>query len=337
MKRLISLQRARQRWALLAGGLLLVGCGGGTAAAVSGGPSATSARFATSPTSAGRINPRAVPLGDGYVSTRPRVGYVDSCVTHFGGGGAAVQGPWINSNNKTWNYKAKLAVNGSVSWPNASYKVTASGGKRKFKFNDLPISHTTGVFPIASSDPAHKYDQNPNHIAAQSLSWSLPRRPKRASSSSCTPLGPIGVLKDGVVFYNALDAQGRDAGAHEVLDRCAGHPDPSSSYHHHDIPPCILNKTRNGRSTLVGYALDGFGIYVQKNKHGVMPGNRQLDACHGKTSRVMWNGKLTRVYHYVATLEYPYTVGCFRGKPISVGRGGGPGGGGPPGGGPPSP
>jgi hypothetical protein len=49
----------------------------------------------------------------------------------------------------------------------------------------------------------------------------------------------------------------------------------------------------------------------------------------------MWNGKLTRIYHYIATLEYPYTVGCFRGTPISSGHGGGgaglPGGGGPPG------
>ena len=331
-----------RRWFLLSC-VLIAGCGGGTAAAVDGGAAAgggspaTAARYATSPTSAGRINPRAVPLGDGYLSTRPRVGYVDSCVTHFGSaGGAATAGPWINSKNKTWNYKAKLAVNGSVAWPSASYKVTTSGGKRKFVFNDLPINHTTGVFPIAASDPAHRYDQNPNHIAAQHLSWSLTRHPRRAGKTSCSPLGPIGVLEDGVVLYNALDAQGRDAGAHEVLDRCAGHPDPSSTYHHHDVPPCILRRTRNGRSTLVGYAIDGFGIYVQKDKHGAMPTNRQLDACHGKTSRVLWNGRMRRIYHYVATLEYPYTIGCFRGKPITIAHGGAPpGGGSPPGGGGP--
>jgi hypothetical protein len=28
---------------------------------------------------------------------------------------------------------------------------------------------------------------------------------------------------------------------------------------------------------------------------------------------VLWNGKPTRIYHYVATAEYPYTLGCFRG------------------------
>ncbi len=44
---------------------------------------------------------------------------------------------------------------------------------------------------------------------------------------------------------------------------------------------------------------------------------------------------MTRIYHYVATLEYPYTVGCFHGTAISSGHTGSPGGGGPPGGGPP--
>jgi hypothetical protein len=312
----------------------------------SSAPNASAARYATSPASPGAINPRAVPLGDGYLSTGPKVGYVDSCVTHFGGaGGAQVNGPWIDTKHRTWNYVTKLAVNGAVRWPSASYKLTLAGGKRIVTFNDLPINHRTGVFPIASSDPAYHYDRNPNHIAAQSFSWSLPRSPHRAAKPSCTPLGPIGVLRDGVVLYDALDAQGRDAGAHEVLDRCAGHPDPSDTYHHHDVPPCVLDKTRKGRSTLVGYALDGFGIYVQRNARGVMPANTQLDACHGETSSVPWNGRTVRVYHYVATLEYPYTVGCFRGAPISSahaagepqgGASGLPGGpSGPPGGAPP--
>ncbi len=28
---------------------------------------------------------------------------------------------------------------------------------------------------------------------------------------------------------------------------------------------------------------------------------------------VVFNGKRQRIYHYVATADYPYTVGCFRG------------------------
>jgi hypothetical protein len=277
-------------------------------------------RYAATPTSKGPVNPAAVPLGDGYVSTRPRVGYVDSCITHFGVGGAKVNGPWIDTRTKTWDYRTKLAVNGHVSWPDGYYRVTTQAGKRVIRFNDLPIDHTTGVFPIQRSDPAYKYDQNGNHIAVQTTTWRLALNPKRARKASCTNGGPIGVLKDGVILFNALDGEGRDAGAHEVLDLCAGHPDPSDTYHHHDIPPCILNKVPKLTTRLVGYALDGYGIYVVKNAKGQLPTNTQLDGCHGTVSRVLWNGRRRRIYHYVATLEYPYTVGCFRGTPIPVKR-----------------
>ena len=286
--------------------------------------------YATTPVSAGAINLKAVPLGDGYVSTTPKVGYVDSCVTSFGGiGGAMVDGPWIDTSARTWDATTKLAVNGAVKWPAASYRVMVSGGRRLIAFNDLP-NHPTGVFPIASSDPAYAYDRNGNHVAAQSVKWRLPASPTPASRSACTGGGPIGVLADGAFLYNALDGEGRDAAAHEVLDACAGHPDPSDSYHHHDIPPCLLDKAPKGKSTLVGYALDGYGIYVVKDAKGNLPTNTTLDACHGTTSIVTWNGKPTRIFHYVATFEYPYTVGCYHGTPISSGHGGG-GGGSPPG------
>jgi hypothetical protein len=275
------------------------------------------ARYATTPTSPGVVNPAAVPLGDGYLSTTPKVGSVDSCISHFGGmGGAQVEGPWIDNTAKTWDSQTKTAVGGAVKWPAAYYRVRVAGKRRVISFNDLPIDHTTGIFPIRPTDPAFQYDRNPNHIAAHPLVWKLPRNPRLSGKGRCTAGGPIGVLTDGVVLYNALDGEGRDAGAHEVLDRCGGHPDQSDTYHHHDIPPCILNQARKGRATLVGYALDGFGIYVVKSSAGTVPGNQSLDACHGTTSRVPWNGKMTRIYHYVATLEYPYTVGCFRGTAI---------------------
>jgi len=55
-----------------------------------------------------------------------------------------------------------------------------------------------------------------------------------------------------------------------------------------------------------------------KSADGTLPTNTALDACHGTTSVVLWDGKPTRIYHYVATIEYPYTVGCFHGTPITV-------------------
>ncbi|HSX23070.1 MAG TPA: YHYH protein, partial [Gaiellaceae bacterium] len=252
----------------------------------------------------------------------PKVGYVDSCQTSFNpnAGGAQAVGPWVNQAAKTWDSTLKIAINGSVSWPQASFTTKTSGTKRVLTFNDLPVDHTTGMFPVQTSDPAFKYDFNPNHIAAQPHTFTLPLSPKGATTPTCVGMGAIGVLIDGVLLYNALDGQGRDAGAHEVLDSCAGHPDQSSSYHHHDIPPCILSRVKTGSTMLVGYALDGYGIYAVKDASGNLPTNSDLDACHGTTSKLIWNGKQTSIYHYVATIEYPYSVGCYHGTPISVPR-----------------
>src|ERR1700683_5646244 len=127
----------------------LAGCGG-VAAIATGAPHTTA--YATTPTSAGPINPAAVPLGDGYVSTTPKVGYVDSCVTHFGSiGGARTDGPWINAAKHTWDYETKLTVNGRIHWPEGSYEVTIVGGDRVIKFNDLPKTDPTGIFPTERS------------------------------------------------------------------------------------------------------------------------------------------------------------------------------------------
>jgi hypothetical protein len=88
-------------------------------------------------------------------------------------------------------------------------------------------------------------------------------------------------------------------------------------YHYHLVSPCIM-PTEPNSSTLVGYALDGYGIYVERNAAGNLPTDADLDACHGRTSMVLFNGKIVSMYHYDATLEYPYTVGCYEGTPAAT-------------------
>jgi len=278
----------------------------------------TTTHYAATVTSPGPVDPAAVPLGDGYVSSTPKVGSVDSCVTSFpSAGGASTVGPWIDTKAGTWNSLTKIGVGGSVSWPQATFSVAVSGSRRIITGNDLPVGHDTGTFPISSSDPAHAYDQNPNTITAQSISWSLPLVPAPAASPSCLGLGPIGVLDDGVYLFDALDGEGRDAAAHEVLDdTCQEHPQMGGVLHHHTVPSCLSAKA-TGRSTLVGYAADGYGIYVERDAGGALLTNTDLDACHGRTSMVLWNGKEQDVYHYDATLEYPYTLGCYHGTATS--------------------
>jgi hypothetical protein len=279
---------------------------------------ATAPRYAKTVTSPGPINPAAIPLGDGYVSSTAKLGYVDSCITNFPPtGGSQRNGPWIDLKTKAWDSLTKIHVKGDVKYSSAQYSVKLSGSRRIIRGNDLPIDHRAGTFPISRSDPAYKYDRNPNRIEPQSVNWSLPARPSKAATPSCLPGGAIGILDDGVVLFNALDGEGRDAVAHELLDSCDEHPQMGDELHHHDVPSCILDSAK-GRSTLVGYALDGYGIYVERSANGQLLTNTDLDACHGRTSRVLWNGKERVIYHYDATLEYPYTVGCFHGTPITL-------------------
>ena len=253
--------------------------------------------------------------------------------------------PWIHGT--TWDLTQKAVVSGSVAWPNASFQTRVQGGTRTLSGNDLPVGETTGTFPVRSSDPAFAYRPDESSIVASSFSLALPANPKVASSPTCVG-GDAGVTIDGVALLDGFDANGRDAGAQEVQDACGGHPN-QLGYHRHAMPFCLLARdTGTGQSGLLGYALDGFGIYGPRGANGKVLTNANLDACHGTTSTVVWNGKKVRMYHYVFTWQFPYTVGCFRGTVTSrsiftQGGGGGGGGGGgqnpanPPPGGPSGP
>jgi hypothetical protein len=76
-----------RRLSLTIASMVVAGCGGTAVVANTSGMG-----YATTPTSSGPLNPHAIPLGDGYVSTSPKVGYVDSCQTRFGGIGVLKDG-----------------------------------------------------------------------------------------------------------------------------------------------------------------------------------------------------------------------------------------------------
>lgn len=264
-----------------------------------------------------------LPLGDGHVSGLARRGYVYACQQGPGRpGGARHAGPWIHGS--TFDLTAKAVVDGRVRW-DGKVRFAVRGGRLVVTGNALPTSTPTGRFPIAPTDDAYAYDRNPNAIAAQRISLSLPASPKVAASPSCLPMGMIGIAVNGVAIFNALDDSHRDAVAHETQDACEGHPQRRGIYHYHSIPPCLAGKTAKSQRALVGYALDGFPILGPRGESGKLLTNADLDACHGHVGWITLHGKRVRVYHYHATLEYPYTLGCFRGTPVGsalAGRGG---------------
>ena len=253
-----------------------------------------------------------LPLGDGHVSSSPRVGYVFSCQSSFNGNGATGSSPWIQGTS--WDPAIKPTVSGDVSWP-SQIAISLEGDRRVVRANNLP-SHTTGVFPIRASDVAYQYDRNPNSIASQNIVLSLPAMPTAAATPSCVSMGMIGFALSGAAIYNALDAAGRDAAAHEVQDHCGGHPQMQGQYHYHSLSACVADSAgaSGHHSDLIGYALDGYGIYGEYGEDGKKLSNADLDACHGHTHAIMWDGVVTTMYHYHATQEYPYLVSCLHGK-----------------------
>jgi hypothetical protein len=264
------------------------------------------------------LDGHALSLGDGRVSAQPKTGHVFSCQTRFMGGGAFRAGDWITGLN--WDETRKIFVQGDVAWPMAEFAVTLAAPRRMLSGNALPLGSSTGTFPVQRSDPAFQVDRNPNTITARRLEISIPSLPEAAAQPSCVPMGIIGVMLNGVALFNALDGEGRDAVAHEVQDHCNGHPERSGQYHYHGNSNCVTGAT--GNNTLVGYALDGFGVYSMFDAAGKELTNADLDECHGRTSKVMWDGKEVVMYHYVVTREYPYSVGCFKGIPTqTVGSG----------------
>lgn len=265
----------------------------------------------TSAHEAGRL-----PLGDGKVSTAPKVGYVFKCSTAGAPaiGGAHRTGGWIA--HGTWDPAGKPVVEGDVAWPNAKITVAVEGDRRVVSTNSLP-KHSTGEFPIRPGTAAFDYDRNPNSVGEREVLASLPSAPLAAATPACLPPGPIGVMLSGAALFDALDAEDRDAPAHEIQDRCNGHPEITRQYHYHDWSPCLA---AGDPDAPVGWALDGYPILGPVDGAGKAVTNEELDACHGRTGPVKIDGRLVRTYHYRFTREFPYSIGCFHGSPVGLAR-----------------
>jgi len=272
-------------------------------------------------TSAGTLDCTKLPLGDlKYSTAGPKKGYAYLCSAPPPGAPVVEHAPWLAAT--TWDLPKKVAVEGTVAWKGSFRdELSDDDEKRTVESDGVPVApFTTGIFPIRSSDPAYAYDRNPNRIAEQTFDFTLAGTPSVAEKPACLPAGgPIGVTVTGVAIFNAFDAAGYDAVARELQDGCHGHPDQSSTYHYHGLIQACTGDAGSAlrNSSLIGFAFDGFGIYGPWYDGKVLT-SADLDACHGTTSTVLWNGKLRAIYHYVSTYEFPYTLGCYKGTPLRL-------------------
>ena len=223
---------------------------------------------------------------------------------------------WTNADG-TWDYTRKPQVEGNVIW-NSQFKVELDNdGNRIISGNALP-DHPTGIFPITRGSVAFQYDGNPNIISEHEVYYVLPAMPEIAAEPNCVFFGPSGISLSGSAIYHGSSTLGNDAAAHEMLDRFGGHTDGTERYHYHfpaqDLQDHIHPHT-SGHSGLMGYMLDGFGIYGPFGENGELLSSADLDECHGHTHPVMWDGAMIDIYHYHWTYDFPYNIGCFKGTP----------------------
>jgi len=257
-----------------------------------------------------------LPVGDNlYTTDAAKQGYIYACSGYAANlktsaGGAGRRGPWFIGTTQ-YDLNKKLHVSGAITWQNADHLMTVKDITRTFTTNDLPLGHTTGVFPIASSDPAYAYDRNPNSIKAQNYTYNLNADPTYGSPNCIG--GQVGIMFTGVALFSGFDAAGRDAGAWEAQDSCDGHPESTGAYHYHTLSSCIKDtKVRD----IIGFALDGFPITGPKVGDNNFLTTADLDECHGLTSQIILDGKTVTSYHYVMTQDFPYSVSCYRGTAI---------------------
>ena len=160
---------------------------------------------------------------------------------------------------------------------------------------------------------------NPNIISEQNFKFYIPLNPSISSSSSSTPLGPIGVSISGVPFYNQYAGPNNQPLDNEIpsFDSYYGHPQQTGQYHYHWEPTYLT--FNESASMLIGYSLDGFPVYgPTEQSNGQYPSNLDEFNGHSHSTNEYQDG----TYHYHATSTSPYLIGGFKGNYGSLNGGG---------------
>lgn len=169
-------------------------------------------------------------------------------------------------------------------------------------------------------EPTHtSYDQMaPGNIDDFNGSYSLtiPANPAKASSTSATGLGPVGIAVSGAMIYN--DQEGPNVPLDDAvtsLDYNGAHTGPQS-YHYHLEPIAWSNDDDN----LIGAMADGFFLYGRKDADGTYP--LDLDASGGHMGSTPHNSDDEYHYHIQNTLYlnqyYILFPGDYQGTPNAI-------------------
>lgn len=216
-----------------------------------------------------------------------------------------------NENNNTNNdteYDIS-AILDYFSGTGLTYEV--NGNTITYITQDLP-NHTSPYWPTnhelyeAYNGTNINWSQNPNEISTQNITLTIPLKPSEANNHEATPLGPIGIARNGVVFYNQYAGPNNQALTFEInsFDQWLGHPQQFGQYHYHQEPTFLT--TQFGEDAFLGLLADGFPVYGPL-ENGTLLTSTDLDEFHGHFG--ITDDFPNGIYHYHITADDPYING----------------------------
>ncbi len=190
---------------------------------------------------------------------------------------------------------------------------------------------TSFVYVKSTNIPSYSigpWPGNPNTPSNQNWTFKFPKTPTYAATGVAVGLGHVGVLLNGVVFYNALDAMSYnnqniwhqsavyfEAGS---FDSCKGHPAPNRAYHPHQFATCLGTNDPTKHSTIIGFGFDGipiYGAYGYSNADGT-GGIRRMQSGYQKRAitvrTTLPNGTALPPNQYGPPVSATYPLGCYQ-------------------------
>ena len=215
-----------------------------------------------------------------------------------------------NNNSSSTTYDITPILNLFDGSSAVSYAV--NGNTVTFTTNNLP-DHTSPYWPTNNAlyEPYNgtnsNFNQNPNTISTQNITFTITLNPSEASVKQATSLGPIGIARNGVVFYNQYAGPNNQPLTNEInsFDQWLGHPQNTGQYHYHIEPTYLTNQF--GNDVFLGLLADGFPVYGPE-ENGIQVTNSDLDQYHGHTHATA--DFPDGIYHYhITPNEDPYING----------------------------
>lgn len=191
----------------------------------------------------------------------------------------------------------------------AAVIVSFDGDDITIESNGLP-HHTSPYWETSHSlyiDPvvANEAQMSPGRINERSYTLTVPTSPEKASTTSSTGLGAIGISISGAPIFNDREGPNMSLSANVAsgFDYAGGHMGPTGYHYHLEVADVAENTLlSHDDEQLVGILQDGFLIYGRKcNSTGEHP--TDLDESGGHTSSTQHSDG-DEFYHYHIINEF---------------------------------